>query len=93
MKILGECGDRYICEVTKSELTCVVSDGDLEKLRRHYTTRGTVIDFVQSAKRIRNIESAQSQLDRAASSLHALADLLGTISVVIPAEDEQEVSK
>jgi len=54
---------------------------------------GTEILVSERIHQLNQIDEAQKRLDSAAQSLRAVADLLGTIDVVIPPKVETEVAK
>jgi hypothetical protein len=88
MKILGVVpayyGCSYIVEMSSEELgTIVKGNGNLNNERV-----GSVVKVGGHWKRVSDIDQAQRRLDDCASSIRAIAELLGTIKVVVPPETE-----
>lgn len=87
MKIIGiisdSCyGGTYIAEVSSNELNAIAG----QEVRSVQV--GTAVRVCETVQRTKRIVEAQIQLDRHAASLRAVADLLGTIQVVIPPVEE-----
>ena len=88
MKILGHIpsyyGCSYIVEMTSEELgTIVQGKGNLDNERV-----GSVVNVGRHWQRVSDIDKAQRRLDDCASSIRAIAELLGTIKIVVPPETE-----
>lgn len=75
-------GGRYIAEVSQAEIDAI-SGNEVRCIRVD-----TQIQVCESWNRTRRIFEAQSNLDHYATGLRAIADLLGTIQVVIPPAEE-----
>ena len=72
--------DKMLVEMTAEEIGIIYRGEPYA----NSTTVGTVIKVGDHWRRIYGINKAQGDLDRAAGSLRALADLLETIPVVVP---------
>lgn len=74
---------RYIVEMTERELNTLAG-------RDHRDTHrtGAELKVVDRFYHLENIESAQSKLDRAAEDLHALANMLARVDIVVPPKEE-----
>lgn len=88
MKILGHIpiygGCNYIVEMSSEELGAIVKGtGDMGSERV-----GSMVHVGRHWQRVRQIDQAQRRLDDCASSIRAIAELLGTIKVVVPPADE-----
>ena len=90
MKVIALIPQRYasdtmLVEMTAMELGIIVygiPNNDPAKV-------GTEVNVGNHWQRVREINDAQIDLNRAAGSLRALADLLETIPVVVPPSDPQ----
>lgn len=95
MKIIAIVNERYpngtyLVEATGDELNTISSGVKQYEWRFEV---GTWIKVADRIHRLNRIDEAQKQLDSAAQSLRAVADLLGTIDVVIPPKVETEDGK
>jgi hypothetical protein len=84
----GNCGGihTYLAEVTSAELGLITA-GD--RTYRHSYCVGSTVTVDKHWRRVLEINAAQKNLNTSASSLRAMADLLGTIDVVVPPVPEQ----
>jgi len=87
MKIIAIVKDEYtktyIAEVTDDELA-TIAVGELRCGGNYRFGVGTEVKVGDHWTRVKNIESAQDRLNSLAQSIRAVADLLGTINVVVP---------
>jgi len=74
---------RYIVEMTERELNTLAGRDHRDNHRT-----GAEIKVADRFYHLENIESAQPRLDRAAKDLHALADMLARVDVVVPPKQE-----
>lgn len=72
--------DKMLVEIDADELGIIYRGEPWH----HSVVVGTVVHVGNHWRRVSGINNAQSDLDRAAGSLRALADLLETIPVVVP---------
>jgi hypothetical protein len=87
MKIIGIISDSryvgaYIAEVSSNELNAITG----QEFRSVQV--GTEVRVCETVQRTKDILRVQERIDANASSLRAVADLLGTIQVVIPPVEE-----
>lgn len=83
-------GDVYLVQVAASELA-KIAHGQADGSGNRYTARvGTEIKVHEHWRRVRDIESAQGNLDATAKSLRAIADLLEATPVVVPPAPKPE---
>ncbi len=81
-------GSTYIVEMTERELNTLAGIDRCNSFRA-----GAEVKVLDRFYHLENIESAQSRLDRAAKDLHALADMLARVDVVVPPRQEPETKE
>jgi len=93
VKIIAKVRDGWspvlLVEATKEELS-LISKGHLNDVPRGGYEVGAEIHVGKHWQRVRDIDDAQRRLDNAAQSIRAVADLLGTIDVVVPPTPERQ---
>lgn len=86
MKIIAKDGDRwrtvFIVSMDQTEIRQLTGKTESE------IRAGFEIKVLDRYSHLENIESAQPRLDRAAKDLHALADMLARVDIVVPPKEE-----
>ena len=87
MKIIATVSDghnkTYLAQVTLDEIATITRGVPYAESQDRVEV-GTVVRLGDHWRRVRAIDDAQARLDQQAQSLRAVADLLGTINVVVP---------
>lgn len=93
MKIIAIVRDmsprKFLVEVTSGEIAAISRGVFCEESPERSLEVGDKVMVLDVWKRIHEINNAQDRLDYAAASIRAVADLLGTINVVVPADPEK----
>lgn len=84
-------GSTFLVEATSEEL-CLVIRGANDPKPREFGV-GYNLRVGEHWRRVREINDAQERLESAASSLRAVAELLGTIDVVVPSDESSTIQK
>ncbi len=80
----------YLAEVSQDEIATIKRGAIYAESQENGIEVGTQILVGDHWKRVRNIDEMQGRIESAAKSLHAMADLLATIDVVVKPAQENE---